>query len=71
MKEKFITKKCKVCQVIMKLKAFSLNNTIKGKKYYKHICKTCNSKKSVQWAKKNPERNRAKALRYYIKKFNN
>lgn len=55
-------KKCLICGTFKLLSDFS-----KQGKYYKSYCKPCVVKKAVEWAKKNPEKNREKALKYLHK----
>lgn len=60
-------KKCGICKRLKEESYFSKNGI-----YLASYCKKCNSKHAVDWAKKNPEKNREKALNWFRKsKINN
>jgi hypothetical protein len=54
---------CINCKKPKRKTSFSKNGI-----YLYSYCKKCAVKKSVNWSKNNPEKNRAKALRYCRKK---
>jgi len=57
-------KKCSICK---KLKPFSEFYAMK--QYLGSYCKPCKKIKNRKWAKDNPEKNRAKSLKHWRKKF--
>ena len=57
-------KKCSICG---KLKP--LDNFHAMKQYLSSWCKSCKKIKDREWVKNNPEKNRAKSLKHWRKKF--
>lgn len=60
-------KMCKLCKKNKQLKSFNTAYKYKDTQYYESYCKKCHTIKSREWSQKNPEKNRAKALRWLHK----
>jgi hypothetical protein len=63
-------KYCTMCKELKPIEEFNKHSIHNGKQYYMSRCKECNRAYVSAWAKTNPEKNRAKALRWLHKQKN-